>query len=204
LSTVIATTCRRKIALRLHRPRTFRRDRRGGRSKGKRDDMVGSRRVFPGIGRADAQGKRAHRKTDRPKRLVEMQRWREHRGRPLNLQPTAISASTRTTPQSSARVDSADGHRCGDEDAGAVLAAFGSERRGRRNIGKNPAVDFAANMLDECGLARTTPDDSQSQPCTRANMRTKRSAPSPPASLGRAELHARRRAVLVPGPDRFP
>jgi carboxymethylenebutenolidase len=111
-------------------------------------------RVFPVSGGLPLSKRAPQRQAYR---LVELQRWSEYLGRPLNLQPRYFPVDGHDAAKLIIAVDSADGTDAAMKIAGAVLRGVWVEQR---NIA-DPAVLQA--MLDECGLAARRLDDSQSQ-----------------------------------------
>ena len=90
-------------------------------------------------------------------RLVELKRFSEYLGRPLNVQPRYFPVDGHDAAKLIIAVDSADGSDAAMKIAGAVLRGVWVEQR---NIA-DPAVLQA--MLDQTGLAARRLDDSQSQ-----------------------------------------
>ena len=111
-------------------------------------------RVFPVSGGLPLSKRAPQRQAYR---LVELQRWSEYLGRPLNLQPRYFPVDSHDAAKLIIAVDSADGTDAAMRIAGAVMRGVWVEQR---NIA-DPAVLQA--MLDECGLAARRLDDSQSQ-----------------------------------------
>ena len=111
-------------------------------------------RVFPVSGGLPLSKRAPQRQAYR---LVELQRWSEYLGRPLNLQPRYFPVDSHDAAKLIIAVDSADGTDAAMRIAGAVMRGVWVEQR---NIA-DPVVLQA--MLDECGLAARRLDDSQSQ-----------------------------------------
>ncbi len=111
-------------------------------------------RVFPVSGGLPLSKRAPQRQAYR---LVELQRWSEYLGRPLNLQPRYFPVDCHDAAKLIIAVDSADGTDAAMRVAGAMMRGVWVEQR---NIA-DPAVLQA--MLTECGLAARRLDDSQSQ-----------------------------------------
>ena len=111
-------------------------------------------RVFPVSGGLPL-AKRAPQRQDY--RLVELKRFSEHLGRPLNLKPSYFPVDGHDAAKLIIAVDSADGSDAAMKIAGAILRGVWVEQR---NIA-DPTVLQA--MLAETGLAARRLDDSQSQ-----------------------------------------
>ncbi|HWK83096.1 MAG TPA: 2-hydroxychromene-2-carboxylate isomerase [Caldimonas sp.] len=90
-------------------------------------------------------------------RLVELKRFSEFLGRPLNLQPRYFPVASDDAAKLIIAVDGADGSDAAMRIAGALLRGVWAEQR---NIA-DPGVLQA--MLAETGLATRRLDDSQSQ-----------------------------------------
>ena len=90
-------------------------------------------------------------------RLVELKRFSDHLGRPLNLQPRFFPVASDDAAKLIIAVDVADGTDASMKIAGRILRGVWVEQR---NIA-DPAVLQA--MLEEAGLAARRLDDSQSQ-----------------------------------------
>ena len=90
-------------------------------------------------------------------RLVELKRWSEHLGRPLNLQPTYFPVDGDDAAKLIIAVDGADGAEAAMRIAGAIMRGVWVEQR---NIA-DPTVLQA--MLAETGLPARRLDDAQSQ-----------------------------------------
>jgi 2-hydroxychromene-2-carboxylate isomerase len=90
-------------------------------------------------------------------RLVELKRFSEHLGRPLNLQPRYFPVSGDDAAKLIIAVDVADGSAAAMKIAGAIMRGVWVEEK---NIA-DPAV--LQSMLEACGLPGKRLDDSQSQ-----------------------------------------
>jgi 2-hydroxychromene-2-carboxylate isomerase len=90
-------------------------------------------------------------------RLVELKRWSEYLGRPLNPQPRFFPVACDDAAKLIIAVEVADGTDAAMKITGRILRGVWVEQR---NIA-DPAVLQA--MLDEAGLAARRLDDSQSQ-----------------------------------------
>ena len=90
-------------------------------------------------------------------RLVELKRFSEHLGRPLNLQPRYFPVSSDDAAKLIIAVDGQDGSDAAMRIAGAMMRGVWVEEK---NIA-DPAVLQA--MLEDCKLAPRRLDDSQSQ-----------------------------------------
>ena len=90
-------------------------------------------------------------------RLVELKRFSEHLGRPLNLQPRYFPVSGDDAAKLIIAVDVADGSAAAMKIAGAIMRGVWVEEK---NIA-DPAV--LQLMLEACGLPGKRLDDSQSQ-----------------------------------------
>ena len=91
-------------------------------------------------------------------RLVELKRFSEHLGRPLNLQPTYFPVDGDDAAKLIIAVDGARRHRCGDEDR---------RRDHARRLGRAAATSPTRRCCRRCSPRRGLParrlDDSQSQ-----------------------------------------
>ena len=90
-------------------------------------------------------------------RLVELRRWSEHLGRPLNLKPTYFPVDGHDAAKLIIAVDGADGADAAMKIAGAIMRGVWVEQR---HIA-DPTV--LQKMLEETGLPARRLDDSQSQ-----------------------------------------
>jgi 2-hydroxychromene-2-carboxylate isomerase len=88
-------------------------------------------------------------------RLVELERWRQHLGLPLNLKPKYFPVPGDAAARLVIAVDRADGSDAALALTGAVLKAVWAEER---NI--NDAATLAA-LLAECGLPAGRADEAQ-------------------------------------------
>ena len=111
-------------------------------------------RVFPVSGGLPLSKRAPQRQAYR---LVELQRWSEYLGRPLNLQPRYFPVDGHDAAKLIIAVDSADGTDAAMKIAGAVLRGVWVEEK---NIA-DPAV--LQKMLEGSGLAPRRLEDSQSQ-----------------------------------------
>ena len=90
-------------------------------------------------------------------RLVELKRFSEYLGRPLNLKPSYFPVDGHDAAKLIIAVDSADGTDAAMKIAGAILRGVWVEQR---NIAEPTVLQ---TMLAETGLAARRLDDSQSQ-----------------------------------------
>ncbi len=111
-------------------------------------------RVFPVSGGLPLSKRAPQRQTYR---LVELRRWSEYLGRPLNLQPRYFPVDSHDAAKLIIAVDGADGTDAAMKIAGAIMRGVWVEQR---NIA-DPAV--LQTMLQESGLQAKRLDDSQSQ-----------------------------------------
>ena len=111
-------------------------------------------RVFPVSGGLPLSKRAPQRQSYR---LVELKRFSEHLGRPLNLQPRYFPVASDDAAKLIIAVDSRDGSDAAMKIAAAILRGVWVEER---NIA-DPAVLQA--MLETCGLPTRRLDDSQSQ-----------------------------------------
>lgn len=88
-------------------------------------------------------------------RLVELARWRDHLGLPMNLQPKFFPVPVDTASKLIIAVDQADGAAAALRLAGAVLTAVWAQER---NIAD---ADTLAALLAECGLPAQRSSDAQ-------------------------------------------
>src|SRR5450755_311809 len=111
-------------------------------------------RVFPVSGGLPLSKRAPQRQSYR---LVELKRFSEHLGRPLNLQPRYFPVASDDAAKLIIAVDSRDGSDAAMKIAAAILRGVWVEER---NIA-DPAVLQA--MLETCGLPARRLDESQSQ-----------------------------------------
>ena len=111
-------------------------------------------RVFPVSGGVPLAKRAPQRQTYR---LLELKRFAEHLGRPMNVQPKYFPVNGDDAAKLIIAVDASDGTDAAMKIAGAILRGVWEEQR---NIA-DPAVLQA--MLASCGLAERRLEDSQSQ-----------------------------------------
>ena len=130
-------------------------------------------------------------------RLVELKRFSEHLGRPLNLHPRYFPVASDDAAKLIIAVDSHDGSDAAMRIAGAILRGVWVEEK---NIA-DPAV--LQSLLEASGLPARRLDDSQSQAVhERYEQDSQRAIDS--GVFGAPTYVARRRDVLGPGPARLP
>lgn len=111
-------------------------------------------RVFPVSGGLPLSKRAPQRQTYR---LVELKRFSEHLGRPLNLHPRYFPVASDDAAKLIIAVDAADGSAAAMAIAGAIMRGVWVEEK---NIA-DPAV--LQSMLEACGLPGRRLDESQSQ-----------------------------------------
>ncbi|MEO7116930.1 MAG: 2-hydroxychromene-2-carboxylate isomerase [Caldimonas sp.] len=111
-------------------------------------------RVFPVSGGLPLAKRAPQRQTYR---LVELKRFSEHLGRPLNLQPRYFPVAGDDAAKLIISVDAGDGSAAAMKLAGAIMRGVWVEEK---NIA-DPAV--LQSMLEACGLPGRRLEDSQSQ-----------------------------------------
>ena len=111
-------------------------------------------RVFPVSGGLPLAKRAPQRQTYR---LVELKRFSEHLGRPLNLHPRYFPVASDDAAKLIIAVDVGDGSAAAMKIAGAIMRGVWVEEK---NIA-DPAV--LQSFLDACGLPGKRLDDSQSQ-----------------------------------------
>jgi carboxymethylenebutenolidase len=89
-------------------------------------------------------------------RLVELARWRDHLGVPLNVKPRFFPVPGDDAARLIIAVDRADGTAAALTIAGAIMAAVWAQERDIAN----PAT--RAELLAECGLSAARGDDARS------------------------------------------
>ena len=151
-------------------------------------------RVFPVSGGLPLSKRAPQRQAYR---LVELKRWSEHLGRPLNLKPTYFPVDGHDAAKLIIAVDGADGTDAAMKIAGAIMRGVWVEQR---HIA-DPAVLQAMLVGDR--LAGAPPRRLAVAGGARA-LRGRLAARHRGRRIRRAELHPRRRIVLGPGPARLP